>query len=408
VSAISWLTDGLPEDWRLATLRDLTSKIGSGATPRGGSAVYLANGVTFIRSQNVHDNEFVREGLAHISDAAARALKGVTVEQGDVLLNITGDSILRCCLVPESALPARVNQHVAIVRSNGLIEPLIVQKFLTTPSMKEFMLGHSSGGTRKAITKAHIESFPVPVPPVPEQIGIVETLRALDRKIESCRRATELAMKLLDAMSVKLGTGLAAVSLRELATVPKRTVNPATLGSRFIDHYSLPAFDSHRLPDHVPAAEVMSNKLQVTFPCVLVSRLNPRINRTWFAVPRDGVTAMASTEFMILEARNAEELGALWLAVRDESFMTELVSRVTGTSGSHQRVRPDDALSICVPDVRELDSAQKAEALALLRCAHQKAIEGEKLASVRDAIVPSLLSGRIRVPEAGHLAGVAS
>ena len=187
--------------------------------------------------------------------------------------------------------------------------------------------------------------------------------------------------------------------------MPRATARPSDLADQLVDHYSLPAFDCDRLPDRVPASEIMSNKLLVVAPSVLVSRLNPRINRTWFAVPEAGIPALASTEFMILEPKNTGELGALWLAVRDESFMSEMVSRVTGTSGSHQRIRPDDALSISVPDVRQLDSSRREEASALLRLMHQKEEESQRLARLRDALLPELLSGRLSVAE-GRREGV--
>jgi type I restriction enzyme S subunit len=89
---------------------------------------------------------------------------------------------------------------------------------------------------------------------------------------------------------------------------------------------------------------VISAKLRVDQPSVLVSRLNPMTNRTWFAVPEPGLTAGCSTEFLVLKPKDGVTLGPLWLAVRDEGFRSLLAQRVTGTSGSHQRVKPQDAL----------------------------------------------------------------
>ena len=113
----------VPSTWNVETLERVTSKIGSGATPRGGSSVYVESGPALIRSQNVYDHQFKTDGLVFLSSEAASALRGVTVEKNDVLINITGDSILRVTMVPETILPARVNQHVAIVRSNGKVDP---------------------------------------------------------------------------------------------------------------------------------------------------------------------------------------------------------------------------------------------------------------------------------------------
>ena len=97
-------------------MQKICSKIGSGATPKGGKTSYIDEGISLIRSTNVFDFRFEYSDLAHINQNQADALANVTVEQNDVLFNITGVSVARCCMVPDNVLPARVNQHVMIVR----------------------------------------------------------------------------------------------------------------------------------------------------------------------------------------------------------------------------------------------------------------------------------------------------
>jgi type I restriction enzyme S subunit len=143
----------------------LTSKIGSGATPRGGKEVYVDEGTNFIRSQNVYDYEFVWDGLAKINAEDAEKLRNVTVEVDDILVNITGDSILRTCVVDQSVLPARVNQHVAIIRAADGIPPRYLHSYLAQPSTKSYLLGNDAGGSRAAVTKGHLELLPVLLPP---------------------------------------------------------------------------------------------------------------------------------------------------------------------------------------------------------------------------------------------------
>jgi type I restriction enzyme S subunit len=149
----------IPNGWEVVKLKDLTSKIGSGATPRGGSEVYVAEGPALIRSQNVYDHEFRWPGLARLTDKSAEELKNVEVMKNDVLLNITGDSILRTCVVDPAALPARVNQHVAIIRAINGIPAHYLHLYLVQESMKSFLIGMSAGATRHAITKGHLESI---------------------------------------------------------------------------------------------------------------------------------------------------------------------------------------------------------------------------------------------------------
>jgi type I restriction enzyme, S subunit len=401
MTALSFLGTPLPDEWDTVRLADVTSKVGSGATPRGGSSVYVAQGTAFIRSQNVHDHEFRADGLAFIDDRAADQLRNVTLQPNDVLLNITGDSILRTCLVPDDVLPARVNQHVSIVRANSRANALFLQKWLSLPAMKEHMLGHSSGGTRKAITKGHILSFPMPLPPLPEQEGIATTLGALDNRMASNGRAISLSFRLLDAYAAEVAhIAQSAVSLGDVATVTRETANPARLGTTMVDHFSIPAFDERGWPERVAAASIMSNKLLIRGPSILLSRLNPRIDRVWWCAPEQGVPALASTEFLAVSADDPLDLAALWLALRGENFRAELASRVTGTSGSHQRVRPDDTLAIEVPDVRDVEPAVKQRAHDLLLLVQRRRQENARLDQLRQALMPELLSGRLRVREA--------
>ena len=106
-------------EWKEYKLSDVCLKIGSGATPRGGQESYLSYGeYTLIRSQNVLDFDFTMKGLAYINEAQASKLNNVEIKERDILLNITGDSVARVCQVPSYILPARVNQHVAIIRPN--------------------------------------------------------------------------------------------------------------------------------------------------------------------------------------------------------------------------------------------------------------------------------------------------
>mgnify|MGYP000866743019 CR=1 FL=1 len=155
-----------PKGWPQVPIGDHASKIGSGATPRGGEESYKAAGITLIRSMNVRDGAFLRDGLAFIDDEQAAQLEGVVVETDDVLLNITGASVARVCRAPADVLPARVNQHVAIIRPTATFNPHFLEQYLLSPSVKERLLKIArAGATREAITKSAIEQFKVIRPP---------------------------------------------------------------------------------------------------------------------------------------------------------------------------------------------------------------------------------------------------
>jgi len=183
-------------------LGEVSFKIGSGATPRGGSDVYLSSGVALIRSQNIYNDGFYRDGLVYISDAHASELAGVEVQAGDVLLNITGDSVARCCRAPVDVLPARVNQHVAIIRPNpDVLDPRYLHYHLISPLKQGEMLSMAGGGgTRNALTKGMIERFEIPAPDIETQRAIAGVLGSLDDKIEQNRRMTQALERLARAI----------------------------------------------------------------------------------------------------------------------------------------------------------------------------------------------------------------
>ncbi len=179
---------------KTAKLKPYCKKIGSGVTPRGGDGVYIDFGIALIRSQNVYNGVFVNQGLAFIDNDIAQKMKGVTLERNDILLNITGDSVARCCMVLENLLPARVNQHVSIIRTHKeKLDPQFLMYYLISPLMQSRMLSFAgSGGTRKALTKEMIEDFDIPLIDYPTQQKIASILSAYDDLIDINRRRIRL------------------------------------------------------------------------------------------------------------------------------------------------------------------------------------------------------------------------
>ncbi len=187
-------------DWKEYKLKDLTVKIGSGATPSGGGNAYKMEGISLIRSQNVLDLSFSYNGLAFIDDEQADGLRNVIVQENDVLLNITGDSVARVCKVPEDVIPARVNQHVAIIRPD---KSKLDNDFLLyyLQAIKEHLLVIAEiGATRNALTKGMIETLDFVIPDLPEQQAIAEVLSGLDDKIDLLHRQN----KTLEALAETL------------------------------------------------------------------------------------------------------------------------------------------------------------------------------------------------------------
>jgi type I restriction enzyme S subunit len=157
----------IPEGWEVTRLGDVTSKIGSGATPKGGKGAYKSEGIHLIRSLNIYDYSFEFNNLAFIDEVQAAGLDNVEVKAEDVLLNITGASVARCAMVPSYLLPARVNQHVAIVRADkSKASSFYLLDAINSDFHKQQLLAFAQGGaTREALTKDTISAFQIVLPP---------------------------------------------------------------------------------------------------------------------------------------------------------------------------------------------------------------------------------------------------
>jgi type I restriction enzyme S subunit len=158
-----------PKGWEVKKLVEVTNKIGSGSTPRGGKESYIEEGISLIRSMNVYDGRFKYHQLAYIDKVQAKQMDIVTVIENDVLINITGASVARSCVVPKDVLPARVNQHVSIVRCIcEKLNPIYLNQLFISDSYKSVLLavGGAGGATREAITKQQLEKLDILIPPI--------------------------------------------------------------------------------------------------------------------------------------------------------------------------------------------------------------------------------------------------
>ncbi|HXB62825.1 MAG TPA: restriction endonuclease subunit S, partial [Acidobacteriaceae bacterium] len=194
--------------WVANKLKSVTTKIGSGATPRGGEESYQVEGISLIRSLNVHDFGFKYLKLAFLDDIQADELSNVRVQARDVLLNITGASVARCCIVPEDVLPARVNQHVSIIRPIAeKLDPDFLHYLLISKPYKDHLLqtGEEGGSTRQAITKAQIQDFSVEYPAtVKEQKAIAAKLDAMLAETQHLESIYQQKLAALDALKNSL------------------------------------------------------------------------------------------------------------------------------------------------------------------------------------------------------------
>lgn len=398
----------------MTLLRDCTLKIGSGATPRGGDSVYVSDGVALIRSQNIYNGLFVGDGLAFITDEQATKMRGVTVEEGDVLLNITGDSVARCTTAPGSVLPARVNQHVAIIRPDqSKLLSRYLMYYLVSPPVQAMMLSLAgSGGTRNALTKRMIEKFDVPTPPVSEQEKILALLSTYDDLIDNNRRRIALLeqsarllyrewfvhLRFPGHEHVKVVDGVPeGWQLRKLEDFSEEirvAVKPEEIpsGTPYIGLEHMPR-RSITLGDWGRSDDVASQKFTYEIGDILFGRIRPYFHKVGFTLS-DGIT---SSDAIVMRATEKRIYCFLLLLVSSDQFVA-LASQTVKEGSKMPRADwkymqkqtflfpPDwvfDELNdLCKPIIDEL---------GLL--AHMNV----KLREARDLLLPRLMRGEIEI-----------
>lgn len=402
-------------NFRTYKLSELTTKIGSGATPSGGKEAYKESGISLIRSQNVLDFSFSINGLAFIDEKQAKALNNVTVESRDILLNITGDSVARVCQVPDEWLPARVNQHVAIIRANQqVLNPEYLLYYLLTKKSKDNLLMlASAGATRNALTKTMIEDLDITLPPLEEQKAIASILSALDDKIElnlqMNKTLEEMAMALYKHWFVDFGpfqNGNFVES--ELGMIPEgwevRGLGEATIlsagGDKPSNHSKditaenqIPIYSNGisdegiygytTMPKISEESVTISARGTIGFVCL---RLHPYfpIVRLISAIPRQN---LISNKYLYLYLKNQNIHG-------------------TGTTQQQLTVPDFSRSQIVIPAIEVInDFTQITNKLYTKIDANKN--ENQTLTNLRDTLLPKLISGEVRVKDAEQILAAA-
>ena len=369
------------EEWKEYKLGEVCTKIGSGATPKGGKEAYLGGNTSLIRSQNVLDFSFSWDGLAYINEEQATKLNGVEIENGDVLLNITGDSVARACIVPKSALPARVNQHVSIVRGDAsIVLNDYIMYFLQFK--KPYLLSLSQGGaTRNALTKGMIEDLPIPLPPLSKQSEIAHVLKSLDDKIELNRRINDnleqQAMAIFDKM-------FPAVALGE-----------NTIGSMITPKRGKGLLSKDAVEGNVPVVAgglepaTYHNESNTVAPVVTISAsgANAGYVNLWH-IP------VWSSDSSFIDSSMTQNVYFWYVMLKKRQ--KEIFDAQTGSAQPH--IYPKHVAEMPLGIFEQSDVAKFTEIVTpMFKIRGKNLKESERLASVRDSLLPKLMSGELKL-----------
>ena len=403
------------EEWKIYKLGEITSKIGSGATPKGGKDSYLGGNIALIRSQNVLDFSFSKSGLAYINEMQAEKLNNVEVYEKDVLLNITGDSVARVCIVPNNVLPARVNQHVAIIRGNEKVDYRYLLYYLQY--IKPQLLSLSQGGaTRNALTKKMIEELEIKMPSKGTQKEIVSILYTLDTKIALNRRINDNLEQQAQALFkswfvdfepfkdgklvesemgmipegwkyIKLGKLCESVSI----THPQKTgklifLNTGDIECGMVNKHNY--MNINEMPGQA--------KKSIKENDILYSEIRP-CNKHYAFVNFSADEYIVSTKLMVIRTYNNNSLRIYQFLTRKE-IIDLLQHEAESRSGTFPQIRFDNISDLDILLATEPIEKQYSHLISgIYNKVFKNELEISKLQQLRDCILPKLMSGELKI-----------
>ncbi len=370
-------------EWPVGVLKDLGCVV-MGQSPPAATVNRVANGVPLLNGPT----EF---GQRHPLPEQWTVSPSRLAPAGATLFCVRGSTTGRMNIADQ---PYAIGRGLAAIMGSRPEETPFLRWALTWSLPR--LLASVTGSVFPSLARPQIEDAAIPIPPPTQRMAIAEVLGALDNKIAANSR---LAVAAEDLALVLAATATGGMRLRDLASYTRVMVAPDALDVSSVDLYSLPAYDAGRTPEHVAPDTIKSGKFALSGPSVLISKLNPRIPRIWQVSDVGDAPALASTEFVVLVPASASS-AVLWALAMQPWVSESLQSQVAGTSGSHQRVKPADVLATRVADPATLSAAAHTQIESCATRAQAARIESSRLAATRDALLPALMSGALRVRDA--------
>jgi type I restriction enzyme, S subunit len=423
-------SDGLPNHWDIRRLDQVATIVDSlHKTP-----TYSDAGRPMIRVIDVQGGFLKTADALRVSDDVFDEFtRRYKPKRGDIVFSRVGSYGNASYVNTDEGFCLGQNTALLSPRINGRFLHLFLQSADARRQIDELAVG----STQKTVSLKSIAALQIPVPPRDELEAIAAVLGALDDKIELNRRMNAtleaMAQTLFQSWFVDfdpvrteldgrkpagLDSATAALfpnefedwelgpipkdwrvgKIHDILTFSRSTVDPSETPNDLFAHYSLPAFDEGRTPKIEPGSEIKSQKLAVPPDAALLSKLNPHIPRIWFPDVSGDARAVCSTEFLVAAAKPGFSREFLFCLFTSNQFGTEYATLVTGTTGSHQRVKGESVLEIkLVVPPTEIVERFSSIVIPIFQKVALQIRESTTLATIRDALVPRLLNGELRV-----------
>lgn len=360
--------------------------------------------VVFLNTSDIYLGQVINHQLVDSATLPGQAKK--RIKKDDFLFSEIRPANGRYAAIDFKAENYVVSTKLMVLRCNEKIDLDYFSFFLTSKDQLDYlqMIAEDRSGTFPQITFDHISNLPILLPPLPEQRAIASVLSSLDDKIDLLHRQN----KTLESMAETLfrqwfveeaEEDWAEKILSDIAEHKKISVQPSRNLTTIYYHYSIPAFDGNgKQPVVQLGAEIQSNKYHVFPNTILISKLNPRFPRVWAIPSSIDKDSICSTEFQVISPINLRYYGFIYSLLKSRRMVDELIGAASGTSSSHQRVKPEDILNIRfkMPS-EELLNRFDDITLDYWKKIQANATQIRTLSALRDTLLPKLMSGEVRV-----------
>lgn len=397
----------MKSEWKTSPLRDLVGFISKGIAPS--YADEESETTVRVLNQKCNRNFRITYSESRLHDLSRKKVPTERfVRIDDILINSTGAGtagrIAQICNLPCDTI---VDGHMIIIRANNKVSQKYLGYAMKAHQWEVLQLDEGSTGQTELNRERLLDEIMISYPTsFALQEMIVKTLEGIDRKLlinekvnDNLQQQAELLYheRFETADRSNLPVGWRIVRLGDVATISKKSFNPAKEPEMLLEHYSIPAFDEAHFPVFELSTAIKSNKFVVDNTCFMISKLNPTTKRVWkpYCLTEN---AVCSTEFIVYKANRQEITDFLYSVIDSSSFSDFMCSHVTGSTGSRQRTTPSDTLAfeLILPTAEEIAEYQGivSPMFEQIKC---NAIENDELKRLRDSLLPKLMSGEIDV-----------
>ncbi|MBC6697353.1 restriction endonuclease subunit S [Hymenobacter puniceus] len=378
-------------DWRDYRLDELTEPVKDQYNPDGSSDF------NYIGLEHIQQEKLRLNAPGDSSDVTSNKFK---FEAGDVLFGKLRPYFRK---VARPKFGGICSTDIWVFRAKEDIDQGFLFYFLASWDFVN-LANSGEGGTRmpRADWK-FLQTTEWKIPPLDEQRAIAAVLSSLDDKIDLLHRQNATLEALAETLFRQWFVEEAKEEWEErkvgdIATHLKVGINPVANHTVLYCQYSLPAYDNGQVPTRELGLEILSNKYEVSPNTILISKLNPRFPRIWAIGESVEPNSVCSTEFQVFKPKKQSLYAYFYFLIKSEDVVGEMTMAASGTSGSHQRIRPEDILNIKV----RIPSIEKAEEFSTIAQGFiDKADKNrgviQTLSTLRDTLLPKLMSGEVRV-----------